>query len=82
MDPNAVVNALWGVVILFLILLVIFSKRGRGRIGAGVAGAMYDWQTTDKRRATEVIVQERAGARDPEHADDMPPDAEDAARPR
>jgi hypothetical protein len=38
---------------------------------------MHDWQTHDRRRATELIVEQRAEARDPESADGNLPELED-----
>ena len=35
---------------------------------------MYDWLNQDKRNAIEIIVEERAGARDPEDRDGNLPD--------
>lgn len=62
---------LWFVVIAGVILL--FAKGGRpGRrsgIGTAAAGSMYDFLNKDKQNAIEIIVEERAGARDPEDKD-------------
>lgn len=82
MDATAVLEASWGVMFLLVILVVAFARRGRRRIGAGAAGTMHDWQTSDKRRATEIIVEQRAEARDPESADGNLPDLEDPGRVR
>ena len=47
--------------------------RGRSRgPGAGAAGAVYDMLNEDKRRAIEIIVEQKAEATDPETADDGP----------
>lgn len=80
MDPSVIFSGLWGALFLIVIIVVIFAKRRRRRVGAGAAGTMYDWQTAEKRRATEIIVEERAAARDPEHADDVPPDIHGSTR--
>ena len=40
--------------------------------GAGAAGAVYDMLNEDKRKAIEIIIEERTGYKDPEHADDKP----------
>lgn len=50
------------------------AKRGRRRVGSGASGAVYDLLNEDKRRAIEIIVEQRAEARDPEHADGNLPD--------
>ena len=40
--------------------------------GAGATGAVYDMLNEDKRKAIEIILEERTGYKDPEHADDKP----------
>lgn len=66
-------------------LLVVFRvwvsssrpKKPRQRIGSpgpGAAGAFYEMLSQDKRNAIEIIVEEKAAARDEETADDIPPD--------
>jgi hypothetical protein len=44
-------------------------------------GTMYDWLNEDKRRAIDVIVEERAAARDPEDKDGNLPDLGGPLRP-
>jgi hypothetical protein len=44
--------------------------------GAGAAGAVYELLNEDRRRALEIIVEERAEATDPEHRDGNLPDLE------
>ena len=55
-------------------------KRGRrrrgGGIGPGAAGAIYDLLNEDKRKAIEIIVEQKAEATDPETADGNLPDLE------
>jgi hypothetical protein len=46
-------------------------------VGAAAAGTLYDMLNEDKRNAVEIIVEERAGARDPEDRDGNLPDLED-----
>ena len=48
-----------------------------GGPGAGATGAVYDLLNEDKRNAVEIIVEGRAEYRDPETADDQPPDGDD-----
>jgi hypothetical protein len=67
----------WAVVFLAIVAVVVtsvFSKRsgGRGGPGPGAAGAVYDLLNQDKRNAIELIVEEKAGARDPEDAEGKP----------
>jgi len=72
------------IVLLAIVLLVAARSRKRGRHsgrrrhrpGPGAAGAIYDLLNQDKRNAIEIIVEEKAEARDPEHADGNLPDLE------
>ena len=70
-----------GGLILFIIVLAVraLGKPGSGRTfsggpGAGATGTIYDMLNEDKRKAIEIIVEGRAEHRDPETADDIPPD--------
>jgi hypothetical protein len=76
--------AIWLIVVIFLIIAVRKTRRTRGRLGVGtaVAGAMYDMLNEDKRRAVEIIVEEKAEARDPEDKDGDLPQLEDPRRRR
>jgi hypothetical protein len=47
------------------------GPRGRGP-GPGATGAVYELLNEDKRKAIEIIVESRAEATDPEHADEKP----------
>ena len=68
------------VIWLVAIGLVIFGfwkvrhQRWRGGVGTAAVGSMYDWLNEEKRNAVEVIVEERAAARDPEDKDGNLPD--------
>jgi hypothetical protein len=68
------------VLLVFVVVLVstVFRKRrrGRGGPGPGAMGAVYGLLNEDKRNAIEIIVEEKAGARDPEDADGNLPDLE------
>ena len=68
--------AVWLVAIVLLVVAVSRSRRQRrrGRVGAASAGAVYDWLNQDKRNAVEIVVEERAAARDPEDRDGNLPD--------
>lgn len=82
MPTDSAAALTWGVVILVLLVLVVvaaFSKdsdRHGSGVGPGAAGAVYDFLNQDKRNAIELIVEEKAGARDPEDADGNLPDLE------
>jgi SAM-dependent methyltransferase len=65
----AIVWAIGFVVLMVLIYLARRSRRSGGSMTAGVAGAVWDLQTDQKRQALEVIVNKRAAAHDPEDAD-------------
>jgi hypothetical protein len=69
------------VILAFVIFATTRLRRGhRGSIGAGATGAVYDMLNEDKRKAIEIILEERAEARDPEHADGNLPELEDPRR--
>ena len=83
MDAAAAPQMVWAaVMVVFLIIVIVSARRKRsGRrsltVGPGTSGAIYDFLNEDKRKAIEIIVEDRAAARDPESADDIvkPPDA-------
>jgi len=74
--------AVWLVVIVLLIVAVgkTRGQRRRGAIGTAAAGSIYDMLNEDKRNAVEVIVEERAAARDPEDKDGNLPDLDHPKR--
>jgi hypothetical protein len=73
-DPTAIV---WTIAIV-VVAIVFAARRGtRSRVGPGTVGTVYDWLNEDRRKAIEIIVEERAEARDPEHKDGNLPDLED-----
>jgi hypothetical protein len=49
--------------------------------GAGAAGAVYELLNQDKRAAVEIIVEEKAGYRDPEDRDGDLPSLEKRPKP-
>jgi hypothetical protein len=63
--------AIWLVAIVLLIVAVHRTRgqRRRGGVGSAAAGSVYDWLNEDKRRAIEIIVEQRAEAQDPEDRD-------------
>jgi len=71
--------AAWLVVLIVAIaLLASIGRRSRGP-GSAAAGTIYDMLNEDKRNALEIIVEQRAEARDPEDADGNLPDLENPA---
>jgi hypothetical protein len=76
--PADFVNAIvW--VVAIVAIIVAFSRLGRTsrNIGPGATGSIYDMLNEDKRNAVEIVVEERAEARDPETRDGNLPDLED-----
>jgi hypothetical protein len=61
-----------------ILLIVAFKSKGARRPGVGSAamGSVYDLLNEDKRKAIEIIVEERAEARDPEDKDCNLPELE------
>jgi hypothetical protein len=82
---SATVNALVWLAVLAALLIVFSRPRrhgGGGGVGAAAAGSIYDMLSQDKRKAVEIIVEERAGVRDPEDRDGNLPDLEDPSKSR
>jgi hypothetical protein len=76
------VTAVWLAAIL-LFVVAMFKTRGqrrRGGVGSGAAGIVYDMLNEDKRKAVEIVVEERAAARDPEDKDGNLPDLDGPRR--
>jgi hypothetical protein len=68
----------WAAMIaIFLVIVGVSRYQNRGgrrssaSIGPAAAGTIYDFLNQDKRNAIELIVEEKAAARDPETADDV-----------
>jgi len=72
--------AVLAIVILFFAAVVKARRRRGGGGGSwpgpGATGAIYDMLNEDKRRAIEIILEEKAEARDAETADGNLPDLE------
>jgi hypothetical protein len=72
-------------VFVLFIAAVVKSRRKRGghryAPGSGAAGAVHELLIEDKRKAIEIIVEERAEERDPETADGNLPELESPKRP-
>jgi len=86
MDGGDVAKIVWAAVILVFVIIVgvsAFQKRHGGgtfSVGPGAMGSVYDLLNQDKRNAIELIVEEKAEARDPEDADGNLPDLEKPKR--
>ncbi len=76
--------AIWLLAVVLLVLAVRRAKTQRrtGGIGSGAAGIVYDMLNEDKRKAIEIIVEERAEARDPEDKDGNLPELAGKKRTR
>lgn len=83
-------NAMVAVVVLLLIAAVAIKKmrvrgpvkpRHAGSVGPAAVGAFYELLNEDRRRAFEIVVEDKAGYRDPEDAAGNLPDLEDPAGP-
>ena len=75
------------IMVLFVVAVLKARRKRSGRVffgdpGPGAAGAVYDMLNEDKRRAIEIIVEERAEERDPETADGNLPELESPHAPR
>jgi hypothetical protein len=70
-------SALIWLVAAVLVIAIVWKRRTqarRGGLGSAAVGTVYDMLNEDKRHAVEIIVEERAGARDPEDRDGNLPD--------
>jgi hypothetical protein len=76
MSPAVINTIVWVVAIVVVILAFSAQRRSRKDIGAAASGSIYDMLNEDKRKAVEIVVEERAGARDPEDRDGNLPDLE------
>jgi uncharacterized membrane protein len=74
----------FGGAVIWLVMLVLMAfafyraKTRRRHIGSGAAGAVYGMMNDDKRKAIEIVVADKAAARDFEHADDDGPTGQQA----
>ena len=71
MDVSELISAATWFVMIGLGGFVLYRlKTRRSHIGSAAAGTVYDIIHEDKRKAIEVVVSDKAAARDFEHADD------------
>ena len=61
---------IWAVMMILAGFAFYRAKTRRRHIGAGAAGMVYGMMGDDKRKAIEIVVKDKAAARDFEHADD------------
>jgi hypothetical protein len=75
MAPTQIVGAILWLVMIGLAGVALYRVRTRrAHIGAAGAGTIYDIVHEEKRKAIEIVVADKAAARDFEHADDDPDD--------
>ena len=67
--------ALVGVVTICTIYGVLLSRLRKRRIGSAAVGSFYDMLEQDKRRAIEIIVEQKAEEQAPEDAEGTGPEA-------
>lgn len=87
MNGGSVLNLVWAAGAIVLVVVVLISRRRRREdgqrphrrrrgVGPGAVGAVYDLLNEDKRKAVEIIVEQRAEERRPEYPDGNLPDLE------
>jgi hypothetical protein len=70
-----------GITLVALLAAAIWRlSRRRSHIGPGATGTVHDMLSQDRRKAIELIVEERAEERDPETADGNLPELETPKR--
>ena len=88
MELSPITVGMVAVAVLLIVLRVSMNTMGAKKVrrrgpGAGGAGAFYEMLNEDKRKAIEIIVEQKAAARDEETADDIvdPDQLDDSAHP-
>jgi hypothetical protein len=80
MAGDTIINLAWAaaVVIFWIVFALAWrARRKGGSVRAGVIGATYEWLSQDKRRAMELVVEERAEEGKRGSADGNLPELED-----
>jgi hypothetical protein len=67
--------ALIGVVTVWTMYAVLLYRLRKRRIGSAAVGSFYDMLEQDKRKAVEIIVEQKAEEQAPEDAEGTGPDA-------
>jgi hypothetical protein len=73
LTPSPVAGTVVWLIIIVLCVLVFWRMKTRRRhIGSAAAGTVYDMIGEEKRNAVEIVVEDKAAARDFEHVADEP----------
>ena len=67
-------------ILFFSAVVTVRRRRRSGHPGPGTSGAIYDMLNEDKRKAIEIIVEQKAEERDAETADGNLPELETPTR--
>lgn len=71
LEPTELVGAAMWLIMIGLFGFAVYRIRTRrSHIGSAAAGTIYDIVQEEKRKAIEIVVANKAEARDFEHADD------------
>jgi hypothetical protein len=62
--------AIWLVMMVLVGFAFYRAKTRRRHVGSGAAGAVYGMMNEEKRKAVEIVVNDKAAAHDFEHTDD------------
>ena len=74
MDPGMLASTVIWVVMIAIAGFALYRVKVRRRhVGSAAAGTVYDMIHEEKRKAIEIVVADKAAARDFEHADDDVP---------
>jgi hypothetical protein len=71
------IGLVWAALVVAALWSVWKRRRQLTLHGAGAAGTIYDLLNDDRRKALEIIVEQRAEAQDPEDRDGNLPELED-----
>ena len=76
MELSPITIGMMAVAVLLIVLRVSMGTAGAKKVrsrtpGPAAAGMFYEMLNEDKRNAVEIVLSDRAGARDPETADDI-----------
>ena len=82
MEPTELIGAsIWLLMIALGGFAIYRVRTRRSHIGSAAAGTIYDIVQDEKRKAIEIVVTDKAAARDFEHADDDDERYTEKARP-